>query len=185
MADGQPPSGSDPESALGVSPLQLEALLGVLLDHRVEFVIIGGFGLSAHGVIRATKDLDVIPDPEPGNLGRLVAALREVHAAPLLADDFDPAELGIEPDAQGLAQGGNWVLRTELGRLDVMQSVAGIRDWASLRRRALRVEVPNAGACLFASLDDMVAMKVAAGRPQDQIDVASLQRVAEAHQRHS
>jgi hypothetical protein len=35
-------------------------------------------------------------------------------------------------------------------------------------------------SCLFASLDDLIAMKLAAGRPQDRFDVASLQRAREA-----
>jgi hypothetical protein len=43
--------------------LQAEQMLGVLAEHRVDFVIIGGFALSAHGVIRGTKDIDVVPDP--------------------------------------------------------------------------------------------------------------------------
>lgn len=41
-----------------------------------------------------------------------------------IADDFAPAELGLEPDHAGRAVGGNWVLR-RLGRLDVMQDVMG------------------------------------------------------------
>ena len=94
----------------------------------------------------------------------------------MLAEDFDPAELGIAPDAEGLALGGNWVLATDRGRLDVMQEVAGVRDYADLRSRAITVQVPDVGPCLFASLDDLIAMKVAAGRPQDEVDIASLER---------
>ena len=41
-------------------PLQAERLLRVLGEHEVEFVIIGGFALSAHGVIRGTKDIDIV-----------------------------------------------------------------------------------------------------------------------------
>jgi hypothetical protein len=41
--------------------LQIEPLLAVLATHGVEFVIIGGFALSAHGVVRGTKDIDIMP----------------------------------------------------------------------------------------------------------------------------
>lgn len=58
-----------------------------------------------------------------------------------------------------------------------MQAVMGAPDYAELRHRAVSAEAPNAGECLFASLDDLIAMQLAAGRPQDQIDVASLERV--------
>jgi hypothetical protein len=157
-------------------PLQPEPLLRTLADHGVEFVIIGGFALAAHGVIRATKDVDIVPEPGRANLGRLAAALRALDAEVLLAEDFEPAELGIEPDEDGLALGGNWVLRTTLGRLDVMQDVAGTRGYASLREAAVEREVPGAGPFWFAGADDLIAMKVAAGRPQDEIDITSLQR---------
>jgi hypothetical protein len=55
-------------------------MLRVLAEHRVGFVIIGGFALSAHGVIRGTKDIDVVPDPRSKNIGRLAAALRALNA---------------------------------------------------------------------------------------------------------
>ena len=130
-------------------------------------MIIGGFALSAHGVVRGTKDIDIVPAPQPDKLARFAEALRALDAEVMLADDFDPSELGL---------GGNWVLRTHLGRLDVMQDVPGSKGFAALRAGAVAREVPDAGTYLFAGLDDLIAMKVAAGRPQDEIDVTSLLR---------
>jgi hypothetical protein len=161
---------------LRVAPLQIEPLLRRLGEHGVDFVIIGGFSLSVHGVVRGTKDIDIVPEPGAENLRRLAGALADLEAEPLLADDFDPRELGIEPDEEGLALGANWVLRTRLGRLDVMQDVAGVDGYAQLRRGSVEAEVPDAGTFRFAGFNDLVAMKVAAGRPQDEIDVASLLR---------
>ena len=94
----------------------------------------------------------------------------------MLADDFDPAEPGLTPDPEGLGLGGNWVLRTRLGRLDVMQDVAGVKSYTALRARGVHRDVPGAGAFWFAGFDDLVAMKVAAGRPQDELDITSLHR---------
>lgn len=165
-----------PNAASPPPPLEAEALLRVLAAHRVELVIIGGFALAAHGVIRGTKDIDIVPDPRPENIGRLAAALRELGAEVMLADDFDPSELGLVPDEDGLALGGNWVLRTGLGRLDVMQDVAGVRSYESLRAAAVERDVPDAAPFWFSGLDDLIAMKAAAGRPQDELDITSLQR---------
>ena len=53
---------------LGVSSTKL---LGALEQASVHFVVIGGFAVSAHGHLRATKDLDIVPDPDPENLERL------------------------------------------------------------------------------------------------------------------
>ena len=80
------------------------------------------------------------------------------------------------PDEHGLAMGGNRVLRTRFGRLDVMQDVAGVRSYAHLRASAVQHDVAGAGAFHFAGLDDLIAMKAAAGRPQDEIDITSLER---------
>jgi hypothetical protein len=148
----------------------------VLAEHGVEFVIIGGFALSAHGVVRGTKDLDVMPDSSPDNIGRLAAALRALNAEVMLAEDFDPSEPGLAPDEGGLSLGGNWVLRTRLGRLDIMQHVAGAKSYDALRSAAVERDVPGAGSFWFSGFDDLIAMKVAAGRPQDEIDVTSLYR---------
>jgi hypothetical protein len=173
MAGGDEPVGG---RAAGPSPLQAEPLLRALAEHRVEFVIIGGFALSAHGVVRGTKDVDIVPDPAARNIERLAEALRALDAQVMLAEDFDPSELGLEPDEEGLSLGGNWVLRTSLGRLDVMQDVAGVKSYDALRRAAVEREVPGAGSFWFSGLDDLIAMKVAAGRPQDELDVTSLLR---------
>jgi hypothetical protein len=93
-----------------------------------------------------------------------------------LAQLFDPDELGLVPDEHGLGMGGNRALRTRFGRLDVMQDVAGVRSYPHLRASAVQHDVAGAGAFHFAGLDDLIAMKVAAGRPQDEIDITSLER---------
>lgn len=167
---------SDAEARFPVARLQPEPLLQALIAAGVEFVIIGGFSLAAHGIVRATKDIDIVPSPESANLSRLTAALEALDAEPLLAEDFDPAEIGITLDEAGLALGGNWVLRTRFGRLDVMQDVAGVRSYGELRSRAVTEHLPDVGLLAFAGIDDLVAMKSAADRPQDRLDIADLER---------
>ena len=58
----------------GAHPLRPRELLSTLAKHHVEFVVIGGFALAPHGYVRATKDIDVVPNPEGANLHRLAAA---------------------------------------------------------------------------------------------------------------
>ena len=148
--------------------LNPQALLACLIAHRVEFVVIGGFSVAAHGVVRATKDLDVVPEPSATNRKRLAAALAELQAEVDLAD-MAADELGVTPDQEGLAAGGNWVLQTVHGRLDVMQDVPGLRSWEQLRAGA----VLRAGV-LYAGYEQLVSMKSAAGREQDLTDIAAL-----------
>jgi hypothetical protein len=157
-------------------PLDALGLLRVLGAHQVDFVVIGGFALAAHGVVRGTKDVDIMPDPDPGNLRRLMAALEELEAEPLMLEDFRPEELPVPLSVEGLAAGGNWLLDTRHGRLDVMQYLAAVDDYAELRGPAVAREVSGEGPYWFAALDDLIAMKRAAGRDQDLIDIRDLER---------
>jgi hypothetical protein len=150
-------------------PLRPRELLAALASHAVEFVVIGGFALAPHGYVRATKDIDVVPNPDPANLGRLAGALRDLDAEPDLGD-LDPKELDTAPDEYGLPMGGNWVLLTRFGRLDVMQTVPGLRDYRQLRGGAIEVD-----GVLYAGYDELISMKSASGREEDLRDIGALE----------
>lgn len=156
--------------------LLADVLLNTLNEHAVEFVLIGGLAVAAHGFVRGTKDVDIVPDPAPGNLGRLADALTELRARVDLKD-LDPDELGIAPDLEGLSLGGNWVLLTDHGRLDVLQEVAGAGGYARLRENAVAFSIPGVGRPVHvAGFDDVIAMKAAAGRESDLSDIDALLR---------
>lgn len=156
--------------------LQPERLLAALQDAGVSFVVIGGFALAAHGYVRGTQDIDIVPDPSRANLDRLAGALSALGAK-IDIGDLAPAELGIGLDADGLAGGGNFRLRTRFGALDVMQDLRGMRSFDHLRDNAVEVSLDGvAQPLLFAGYEELIAMKAAAGRDQDLIDIAELHR---------
>ncbi len=142
-------------------------------------MVIGGFAVNAHGFVRVTKDLDMVPSAELENIAKLADALRDLHAVILETEDFDIEELPADPtSAEDLAQGGNFCLQTELGRLDVMQWIAGIETddlYSTLASDAIAGEVEGV-AVHVCGLAHLRAMKQAAGRPQDLED---LRRLAE------
>ena len=158
------------------SPLRYFPLLKVLRDQGVEFVVIGGFAVILHGVERATKDVDVVPEQSRENLARLWDALVELEARPAEVGDFRPEEVPMPFSLEGLVEGGgNWVLMTRLGRVDVMQWVAGVDTYEELRANAESEDIPEVGGTVwFAGLEDLLAMKREAGRPQDLIDITAL-----------
>lgn len=160
-------------------PLQPLEILSALLDHEVEFVVIGGFALAPYGFVRATDDVDVIPRPEKGNLDRLLAACRAIDARPLEEGDLRPEELPVPFGLQSLVEGGTWMLMTAHGALHVMQTVDAVESYDELRSGANAFDVPDVGTVLFASREDLIAMKRATGRPQDRIDVTALEDAAE------
>lgn len=144
-------------------------LLGILQRHAVEFIVVGGFALAPHGYVRATKDMDIVPEPTPGNLRRLAAALRELEARIDLGD-IRAEELGLEPDENGLMEGGNWILQTRFGRLDILQEVAGLRNYDQLRAGAIEVN-----DVLYAGYDELISMKTASAREEDLRDIGALE----------
>jgi hypothetical protein len=144
-------------------------LLRALRDHRVDFLVIGGIAVAAHGYVRATKDVDIIPNPERDNLERLWAALVALEARPDLGD-LRAAEMPVDLDLEALAAGCNCFLQTVHGRLDVMQFVEGARSYDRLRADAIVKD-----GIAYVGVDDLVAMKQAAGRDLDHIDIRALE----------
>lgn len=153
------------------APLDARAIFDVLIEEGVDFILVGGFAVMAHGVVRATKDVDLVPNPDPANLIRLAGAIERLEGRVRGMDEFDESELP-QPDAQGLALGGNWVMDTKHGRFDVMQLVADL-EYAHLAPRAVEAHVFG-HIVRICSYDDLVAMKEAAGREEDLLDLKRL-----------
>jgi hypothetical protein len=157
-------------------PLKPQSLLAVLAAHEVAFIVIGGYAVAAHGHVRATKDIDICPDPDEANLQNLANALDELEAQLIGLDEFS-GEFDLGPDLDGLKLGGNWTLSTKHGRLDVLQHIAGLGEegggWKELSRHAVTRNFLGYQS-LFCSYEDLIAMKQGAGRPQDEIDIKSL-----------
>jgi hypothetical protein len=123
--------------------------------------------LAGYG--RATRDLDIAFADDPANRQALGRVLTDLDASLRgVAED-----VAFVADAAALAGVQLLTLETSLGWLDVHKVVPGMTSYDALRRRAERVTI-NDFAVLVASVDDLLAMKEAAGRPQDQIDVAAL-----------
>lgn len=142
----------------------------------VAYVVIGGFAVIAHGVIRATKDIDVCPAPDHANLTRLAGLLRQLNARQIGVEEFGAGEFPADPTvADDLAMGGNFLVETDIGRLDIMQWVPGL-DEDAYGQLARSAETGQAFGVHIrvASLTDLRRMKRAAGRPQDLQDLADL-----------
>jgi len=158
-------------------PLDPVPLLGALASAGVEHVVLGGFAVIAYGVVRVTRDLDVCPASEPDNLERLARCLAALEVVQVGVGELDAGEMPFDPtSADDLAQGGNFRLESSLGALNVMQFAAGIEGehaYPVLSSGAVDTEVEGV-AVRICSLENLRAMKRAAGRPQDLQDLADL-----------
>lgn len=150
------------------APLDAERILRVLAEHGVEYVLIGGLAVQTHGHVRTTNDADLIPGPDPANLERLAAALRSLDARIL-----NPGAEDSEVDAKMLPRATIWQFVTRDGGIDVIHEAPGARPYAELSERALHVRLGDIDVPVV-SLDDLIQMKLARGRPVDVADVAAL-----------
>lgn len=142
--------------------IDFEALIRVLTDAKVEFVVIGGVAATLHGSARLTMDLDIAYARSPENLERIAAALAPL--SPYLRGA--PAGLPFTFDARTLAAGANFTLTTTAGPIDLLADVAGVDSFEELARSASVVEIFGRHVRV-ASLEMLVRMKRAAGRPKD------------------
>jgi len=158
-----------------VPELDIRGILAELNRERVEFLVIKGVAVGFHGYVRATKDVDVVPAPDPQNLERLARVLRELDAEIEGAEDFADEELPDPLDPAALALGGNWVLRTRLGRFDVMQWIGEDALWEKLSPAAIEADIDGLPIKVV-SYEDLVALKEMAGRPEDLTDLQRLRQ---------
>ncbi len=148
-----------------------DALLARLVEEDVRFVVIGGLALGAWGVIRGTKDCDVVPDPEPENLTRLARVAADLGGHVQTGE----ALLGSERSIAALLHNGERALvTTSLGDLDVVQGLDGVLPYDDLRSEAINVEFAGVTIAIC-SLEHLRAMKRAAGRPRDLVDLDDLE----------
>lgn len=139
---------------------------------EVDFVVIGGVALSLHGADRPTKDLDICFSTDRENLDRLGKALVDLKATLWGLKEKVP----FVPDARTLSRVTALTLRTPLGLLDVLASPPGAPRYGTLSGKASRTELAG-NPLLYASLDHLIAMKEAAGRPRDLADLEVLKAI--------
>jgi hypothetical protein len=140
-------------------------LFVALSSHNAEFIVVGAHAVMVHTEPRYTKDLDVWIRPTLENAQRVYEALHD-FGAPLanltphdLATPGTVFQIGVAPN-----------------RIDVLTAIDGVQFDEAWSRRS----VGNYGgvAISLLSLDDLIANKRAAGRPQDLLDLAKLEAAA-------
>lgn len=137
--------------------------LETLNRHGVRYVLIGGFAGKLHGSPALTVDIDLCYARDADNLDRLVAALGELHPVLRGADEALPFRL----DARTIRNGDSFTFVTDAGDLDILGTPTGTGGYEQLARTAVRMDVGEGVVVDVASLDDLIAMKQAAGRARD------------------
>jgi hypothetical protein len=154
--------------------IQVEQTLRLLTQHQVEFVIVGGVAISAHGSSYLTYDLDVCYARTRDNLKRLAAALTPYRPRPR---DF-PVDLPFIWDEQTLKQGTNFTLTTDLGNIDLLGELKGLGGYAEARAASVVMNLFGL-PCQVLSLAALIITKRAAGRTKDLLALPELEALRE------
>jgi hypothetical protein len=149
----------------------LAGALRTLVDNRVQFVTIGGIAMAAHRVVRATEDVDIVPDPSDTNLTRLADLLLELDAR-LLRNPERGIDAGVRT---ALSQGRNLTVTTRLGDLDVVQRLPGVPSFAELDADAWEASLFGV-RFRVCSRNHLIAMKRARGHA---LDLSDLERLSD------
>ena len=137
-------------------------LLSALNAHQVKYLVVGGYAVSFHAAPRATRDLDILIKADPEN-GRAAFAALVQFGAPL--EGLSSQDL-IEP-------GSFYRMGAPPVMVDILPRISGV-DFEEAWQRRVSVMIDDALTAPFISREDLLAAKIAAGRPQDLADVAAL-----------
>ena len=150
--------------------------LTVLAKHGVEYVLVGGAAVVAHGSTLMTQDLDILYRVEPENVKRLLAAFEELDA--YVFNDARRLRFGFEH----LNNHGHHLTETRAGRIDALGSIGidGRIHYEHLLEDAVRLQVFGV-QLLCISLDRLIEVKKELGRPRDQAAVLELEALKRLH----
>jgi hypothetical protein len=150
-------------------PNDLKELLEEFAREGVEHVVIGGYAFAYHAEPRATKDLDILLEGSDENRERAARALAHYGAPQNVVDA-----------TRTLAEAEVVYLGRPPLRIDLLRAIDGVHA-ADVFRNAIAATWEGTQIRVIA-LDDLIANKRAAGRPQDLADVVRLEGVREKRQ---
>lgn len=155
-------------------PLRLRQLLERLTKAEIRFVLVGGLAVNAWGYLRATRDVDVVPEPSAENLARLDALLTE------LGGKVETGGRLLDSDAISmfLRTGDRTLVVTDLGRIDVLQGLPQVPSYETLDAEASNVDMEGL-MVRICSLNHLLSMKRASERPRDRDDIEALEAAQE------
>lgn len=153
-----------------------EAILRVLDESRVRYVLIGGLAATLHGSPYLTTDVDIAPDRSAANLTALADALTRLDAR--IRAEGEPRGIEFDRSGEFLARVSMLNLITRAGALDVAFEPVGTRGYADLSTRAIRLSIRGIDVPV-AALADIIRSKEAADRERDRLVLPTLRALLE------
>ena len=153
-----------------------EAMLRVLDETGVRYILIGGLAATLYGSPHVTTDVDITPDRNAENLAALAGALERLDAR--IQTEGEPGGLAFDRSAAFLERASILNLTTRYGDLDLTFEPAGTTGYVDLSRGAVTIELRGLEIPV-AALSDIIRSKEAAGREKDRLTLPTLRRLLE------
>jgi len=151
-----------------------EALLRILAQHRVDFIVVGGVCGVLHGAGIATFDLDVVHSRTPENVERLLAALDELDAC-----YRGQGTRRIRPQASHLLSSGHQLLMTRWGPLDLLGVIGAGLAFDDLLSQTVEMGIEPGVRVRVLNLETLIRIKEELGHEKDRAVLAILRRTLE------
>jgi len=142
--------------------MDIKNLLKSLNEHKVRYVIIGAYAFPFYGYSRATIDIDIFIEPHKDNAQKTLKALSDFG--------YDVSDLAVEDMLKKKILIRQYALET-----DIHPFVTGI-SFEEVWKNKKKGEIEGVKT-YFASLDDLIIMKKAAGREKDLQDLKFLKKL--------
>ena len=154
-------------------------LLRILVEHGVDFLVVGGVGAILQGATLSTFDLDIVHSTEPANIARLLA---------VLVGDLDAyyraqPEKRLRPSHAHLSSPGHQLLMTRFGPLDVLGSIGKGRRYQDLLPHAAEMTIGEDIRIRVLNLETQIAVKEEVGQEKDMAALPILRHALEESRR--
>jgi hypothetical protein len=143
---------------------QAKSILAAFERQKVDYVLVGGMAMAAQGLVRATRDIDIVVSATAENVGRLKTALRELFDDPEI-DSIRADELaGDYPAIQYVPPVGDfWI--------DILARLGEAFQYANVESEEFMIEGVRVRV---ATPRTLYRMKKDTVRPQDRLDAEVL-----------
>lgn len=141
----------------------LNQLLKILLEAKIDFVLIGGYAGVVHGCSQLTQDLDICISMNQKSIDQLRACLKDLNPKLRMNPNHKPSFLENPKSTDGL---NAIYLETDIGVLDILKSVNGVGPFEALNSKAVIVDLFG-NPCKVISLDHLIQAKESMGREKD------------------
>ncbi|MBX7148090.1 hypothetical protein K1X76_03320 [bacterium] len=148
-------------------------LLQILVNHQVNFILIGGLAAIAQGCSFVTADLDIVYEYSAENIKKLVQALKPLKIA---LRGMETENLPFIFDEDTFKNSRNLTLKTNLGDLDLLSEIPGFFSYNEIFNASDTLVLFDL-QCRILSVEGLIKNKKATNRPKDLNHLAELEEL--------